>query len=252
MEKKDDSVAMDYKDIERFMKTNNMHDVSLIEIHQDDRFAQLELQEQFMISACLHLENKMEQFIERETGKNGDNFSKDKCFRFIYKDPDNMDNHAYCFIFGCSGGKPYIITQKTIKDTRVLATIYQEAEFKKLFGEPFLWNSVKDKKSCAFTGLTMLKDLSAEHIKNIVNNEQNSQILDKDRYPIVSYKTIIPSNETVIPESMVLVSQNAAGIEKYRPKLYEILNKCHHIQNKNGVKYNTYAQKKIKDFKSLK
>ena len=71
METKDDSVAMDYKDIERFMKTNNMHDVSLIEIHQDDRFAQLESQERFMISACLHLNNEMAKFIDGETGKNG-------------------------------------------------------------------------------------------------------------------------------------------------------------------------------------
>ena len=192
--------------------------------------------------------------VKNEKKKHGDEFKKEKCFRFIYKNPDNIDDHAYCFIFGCSGGKPYIITQKTIQDTKVLATMYNDTDvkFKKLFGEPFLWNSVKDQYSCAFTGLTMLKDLSADHIKNIVKDKQNSQILNNDKFDIISYKTIIPVSKDVIPDSMMYVSQDANGIETYRRNIYDTLEKFKHIQIQNDVKYNTYAQKKIKEFKGLK
>ena len=254
METKDDAVAMDYKDIEKFIQEKKMNDVTLVPIYQDLSDKEHTLEERFIIKVYSHLKNEIKKFVKTEKKKDGDHFSKDKCFRFIYKDPDNTDDHAYCFIFGCSGGKPYIITQKTTQDTKVLATMYNDTDvkFEKLFGEPFLWNSIKDKKSCAFTGLTMLKDLKADHIKNIVNNEQNSKILDKDKFKIISYKTIIPASKDVIPDSMMYVSQNANGIETYRKNIYDILEKFKHIQNTNGVKYNTYAQKKIKEFKGLK
>ena len=51
---------------------------------------------------------------------------------------------------------------------------------------------------------------------------------------------------------MMYVSQDANGIETYRRNIYDTLEKFKHIQIQNDVKYNTYAQKKIKEFKGLK
>ena len=165
METKDDAVAMDYKDIEKFIQEKKMNDVTLVPIYQDLSDKEHTLEERFIIKVYSHLKNEIKKFVKTEKKKDGDHFSKDKCFRFIYKDPDNTDDHAYCFIFGCSGGKPYIITQKTTQDTKVLATMYNDTDVKRQFEIIMNKNLIKPSSD----DIDNLKQISFE-----INNEKFS------------------------------------------------------------------------------
>ena len=287
MKKMPKSYVMDYNDIQRFIQEKNMNDVELVPMEHicisDDARRQLmddisrDLNDK-MLSA-LNKNAHDEDFCKRVIYKTMDN-TDNHAYCFIF---GRSNGHLYV-ITQKTGPDKTVLNNLFLnnKKSREFGVPFLWNSLKDELSCGFTGLTMLQKLTAK-----NIKNIVTNSKYNIVSNSRNwakekpsakthkndtrnfyflnkqpvaeadyDKMSGKDKEKVEKYaslyQTIDPTDPNVIPNDMMKVSQNVDGIEKCRPNVYQELVRDQHIQNTNGVKYNTYAQKKIKEFKGLK